>query len=148
MHTWNWFTGVRAGAHGAISSSTELKFNHLFCFQSKKIYNFYFTSQGKKSQQSIFSTGRVGLRLPRSHPRSRTQRLVSPRGRRKWNAHVSVPLSPSNSLEKPLFCFSHEPSQDQKTCQGGGYLLYLFSEKLCSKFVLPQPEESFGKAML
>lgn len=145
MHMWNWFTAVRAGAHVSICSSTELKFYHLFVFKAKK-YTIYFTSQGKKSQQSIFSTGRVGLQLLHSHPRSWTQRLVSPRGRRKWNAHVSVPLSRSSSLAKPLFCSSHEPPQDRKMCQGGGHLL--LSDKLYGKVVLPQPKESFGEAML
>lgn len=35
MHMWNWFTGVRAQAHVSISSSTELKFYHLFVFKAK-----------------------------------------------------------------------------------------------------------------
>lgn len=61
MHMRNWFTGVRAGAHVSISSSTELKFYHLFVFKAK---NIQLTLQGKKSWQRSFPLAGLGYSSP------------------------------------------------------------------------------------
>lgn len=116
MHMWNWITGVRAGAHISISSSTELKFYHLLVFKAK---NIQLTLQGKKSRQSIFFTGRAGLQLPCPTHTAELSAWSSWRVRRKWNAHVSIPLSWISSLAKLLFSSSHEQSQDQKSAREG-----------------------------
>lgn len=146
MHMWNWFTGVRAGAHFSISSSTELKIYHLFVFKAKK-HTTYFTSQRKKSWQSIFSTGRVGLQPPHSHPHSWTQRLVSPRLGRKWNAHVSLPPLPLQFFSKTALLLQPRTIPGPEGVPRRGILAVSFL-KLYSKVMFPKPEESFGKAML
>lgn len=116
MHAWNWFTGARSGTHISISSSTELKFYHLFDFKAKNT-QLTLLHRGRNLSKASFFPSRVGLQLPHSHPRSWTQCLVSLRAVRKSNAHVSIPLS----------CSSHEPSQKQKACQGMAYWLSFLS---------------------
>lgn len=140
MHMWNWITGVRAGAHISISSSTELKFYHLLVFKAK---NIQLTLQGKKSRQSIFFTGRAGLQLPCPTHTAELSAWSSWRVRRKWNAHVSIPLSWTSSLAKLLFLLQPRTIPGPEVSQGGGYLLYLSSDKLYNKVMLP--EESFWK---
>lgn len=103
MHMWNWFTGARSGTHISISSSTELKFYHLFDFKAKNT-QLTLLHRGRKLSKASFFSGRVGLQLPHSHPHSWTQCLVSLRAVRKSNAHVSIPLS----------CSSHEPPQNRR----------------------------------
>lgn len=148
MHTWNWFAGVRAGAHVSISSSTELKFYHLFVFKAKKYTTNLLSFTGEEISAKHLFHWQGWVTAPPLPPTQLNPAPGQPKRQEEMKCTCPRPPLPLQLLSKTAPCSSHEPSQDQKMCQGGGYLLYLFSEKLYSKAVLPQPEESFGKAML
>lgn len=150
MHMWNCFTVVRAGAHISICISTELEFYHLFVLKGKKKQtqskpnhhqrNLVLLHRGRNLSKASFPL--AGLGYSSSTPTHAAEPSSwSARESGGNETHMSASPSCPSSLAKTLFCFSHKPPQDQKRCQGGGYFLYLFSDKLHSKVVLPQPEE-------